>query len=65
MDAIVSKESVKQACTLLLDFVNDFYRDPKNKQAFEAWNIKEANLNDYHSHFGPDGKELENSPATG
>lgn len=44
------ESSVKQACTLLLDFVNGFYTDPKNQEAYEAWKSKEANNEDHDHH---------------
>ena len=38
-----------QAVRQLLDYVNRFYEDPKNKQAYDAWKAKEE-ANEDHDH---------------
>lgn len=40
----------KLACTQLLEYVKDFYRDPKNQEAFEAWKSEEVKNEDHDNH---------------
>jgi hypothetical protein len=41
LDAEIERHTVRN----LADMVRDFYKDPKNKQAYEAWkNSKEARI---------------------
>ena len=37
MSASTLAQTEKVACAQILDLAKEFYRDPKNQKAFEAW----------------------------
>lgn len=47
---LMSNADLELMCTQLLKFAEQFYEDPENKKAYEAWKAKEANLNEDHDH---------------
>lgn len=49
MSHICCVNAVRKQMLALLDYVNRFYEDPKNKQAYDAWKAKEE-TNEDHDH---------------
>ena len=63
VEAISTAQTEKLACAYILDLAKEFYKNPENQKAFEAWQRRSAPKRKEHALKGEEFRERQGGKA--
>lgn len=63
VEAISTAQTEKLACAYILDLAKEFYKNPENQKAFEAWKRRSTQKRKEHALKGEEFRERQGGKA--